>query len=67
MLGLQKLLRRLFPGRPEKIMYIGGSDILPPPLTGEEEQTVLERLDAGGPEAKSSWPPMPPDALRMKF
>ncbi len=35
--------------RPSKIMYIGGSDILPPPLSGQEEQALL--LD-GSEEAK---------------
>ncbi len=38
--------------RPSKIMYIGGSDVLPPPLKGEEEQAMLERLSAGEEEAK---------------
>lgn len=28
--------------------YIGGSDILPPPLSGEEEARLIERLDGGG-------------------
>ena len=39
--------------RPSKIMYIGGSDVLPPPLKGQEEQRMLERLSAGDAEAKS--------------
>ena len=39
--------------RPSKIMYIGGSDILPPPLKGQEEQAMLERLCAGDAQAKS--------------
>ena len=30
---LRRLLRWLN-GRPDKVMYIGGSDILPPPLSG---------------------------------
>ena len=38
--------------RPSKIMYIGGSDVLPPPLKGEEEQAMLDRLTAGDEEAK---------------
>ena len=100
--------------RPSKIMYIGGSDVLPPPLKGEEEQAMLDRLTDGDEEAKqiliehnlrlvvyiarrfentgvnledlisapsvssrrwapsgrtrkSSWPPIPPAVLRMKF
>lgn len=41
----------LLPER-EAIYYIGGSDILPPPLKGEEEQSALEALEQGDPEAK---------------
>ena len=39
--------------RPSKIMYIGGSDVLPTPLKGQEEQDMLERLCAGDEQAKS--------------
>lgn len=38
--------------RPSKIMYIGGTDVLPPPLKGAEEQNMLDRLTAGDEEAK---------------
>ena len=38
----------------ESIHYIGGSDILPPPLKGEEEQLALEALEQGQEEAKQS-------------
>ena len=31
----------------ESIFYIGGSDILPPPLKGAEEQQALEGLERG--------------------
>lgn len=34
------------------LYYIGGSDILPPPLKGEEEKNALRRLDAGDEDAK---------------
>ncbi len=34
------------------IYYIGGSDILPPPLKGEEEQQALEQLEQGSENAK---------------
>jgi len=33
--------------RPGKIMYIGGSDVLPSPLDREEEAALLARLDGG--------------------
>lgn len=48
----RNLLRRLFAGQAGKIMYIGGSDVLPPPLSGEEEAVALQRLEAGDPAAK---------------
>ncbi len=35
------------------IFYIGGSDVLPPPLKGQEEQDALERLEQGSEQAKS--------------
>ncbi len=34
------------------IYYIGGSDILPPPLKGEQEQQALESLEKGDENAK---------------
>ena len=33
--------------RPDKVMYIGGSDTLPPPLPRDEEAEMLRRLDEG--------------------
>ena len=45
--ALYRLLVRLGLVRPGKIMYIGGSDTLPPPLSREEEAALLARLDAG--------------------
>ncbi len=38
--------------RPDPVYYIGGSDILPPPLKGKEEQDALEKLEQGSEEAK---------------
>ena len=34
------------------IFYIGGSDVLPPPLKGQEEQEALEALEQGDEQAK---------------
>ena len=42
-----KLLSLLGLLPPGKIMYIGGSDVLPPPLCAEEEQVLLEKLACG--------------------
>ena len=39
---------------PGKIMYIGGSDTLPPPLKKEEEAALIARLGEGDEEAKSA-------------
>ena len=36
----------------QEVYYIGGSDILPPPLKGEDEQLELERLEQGSEAAK---------------
>ncbi len=38
--------------RRECIYYIGGSDVLPPPLKGEQEHQVLQELEQGSEEAK---------------
>ena len=49
---LRMLLRKLglLPGG--GIHYIGGTDILPPPLKGQEEQSALERLEQGDEDAQ---------------
>ncbi len=50
--GLQRLLARLGLRLPGKVMYIGGSDTLPPPLSKDEEAALIARLDGGDEEAK---------------
>lgn len=35
-----------------ELYYIGGSDVLPPPLKGQEEQDTLEQSEQGSDEAK---------------
>ena len=47
-----KLLYRLGILRENTVFYIGGSDVLPPPLKGSEEQEALEALEQGGEAAK---------------
>ena len=49
---IQRVLARLGVKLPGKIMYIGGSDTLPPPLSKGEEAELIARLDEGG-EVKS--------------
>jgi len=47
-LRLALLLRRLgLPFGPDSVLYIGGSDTLPPPLCREEEERVLAALEQG--------------------
>ena len=45
--ALQRILARLGLQLPGKIMYIGGSDTLPPPLSKDEEAELIARLDRG--------------------
>lgn len=51
--GLQRLLARMGLYMPGKIMYIGGSDTLPPPLSREEEAELIARLDTDGENVRS--------------
>ena len=44
---IQRLLGRLGIRLPGKVMYIGGSDTLPPPLSREEESTLITMLGDG--------------------
>ena len=52
MKNLFRCLVRLFGKRDDGIFYIGGTDILPPPLKGQEEQSALEALEQGNEDAK---------------
>lgn len=52
--GLRALLARWGIALPGKVMYIGGSDTLPPPLKREEEAALILRLSEGDEEAKST-------------
>jgi RNA polymerase sporulation-specific sigma factor len=51
---LRRLLERLGLLLPGKTMYIGGSDTLPPPLSKEEERTLIGRLAEGDETVKAS-------------
>ena len=46
---ITQLLSAFFPS---KVMYIGGSDILPPPLSGAEEQQLLAQAAVGSDAAR---------------
>ena len=49
---LTALLTKIGFLQPDPIYYIGGADILPPPLKGVEEQEALEALEQGDEMAK---------------
>ncbi len=49
---LTKLLEILGLLKPRGIYYIGGSDVLPPPLKGEEERQTLEAIRRGEESAR---------------
>ena len=53
-MNLRKLLNLLGLIREQDIFYIGGSDILPPPLKGAQEQAALEALERGDEGAKQT-------------
>lgn len=53
-MNLRKLLSILGLVREQDIFYIGGSDILPPPLKGQQEQAALEALELGDERAKQA-------------
>lgn len=48
--SFRKLIERLV--KRAKLMYIGGSDVLPPPLKGQDEQTAIEQMEQGDETAK---------------
>ena len=49
---LWMLLRNLFGVDRGCVFYIGGTDVLPPPLKGEQEQKALDALEQGDKNAK---------------
>lgn len=49
---IMKLLAKLGLLRQGSVYYIGGADVLPPPLKGAEEQKALAALEAGDEDAK---------------
>ena len=47
-INIQYLLQKLrFFIKPKSIHYIGGSEVLPPPLSQDEEHELIERLKTG--------------------
>ena len=64
---LQRLLARWGLKLPGKIMYIGGSDTLPPPLSRDEEAELIARLDAAAAEGKEKGVKGLPAKLGMEM
>ncbi len=50
---LKRILEKLLCAIRGEVHYIGGSEVLPPPLTGKEEERVLLMLTNGEPDAKT--------------
>ncbi len=50
MIIILELLRKIW--KVQQVHYIGGSDVLPPPLKGEQEQDALMRMEQGDDRAK---------------
>ena len=51
---MDALLEKLGLRAPDSIWYIGGSDVLPPPLSPEEERALTKRLADNDTEARST-------------
>lgn len=49
---IRKLWKYFECRRVASVFYIGGPDVLPPPLKGDEEQSALELLEQGSEDAK---------------
>lgn len=52
-MNLWNLLYKLGILKENGVYYIGGADVLPPPLKGQEELAALEALQRGEEQAKS--------------
>ena len=50
--SLRAFLEKIGLITPQTVYYIGGADVLPPPLKGAEEQSALEAMERGDEEAK---------------
>ena len=53
-MNLRTLLQALGLWKPDKICYIGGSDVLPAPLKPDDEQRCIAALESGDSDAKQA-------------
>ena len=49
---LLEIIKRWISCSEQAVFYIGGADVLPPPLKGEDEQQALAQLEEGSEQAK---------------
>ncbi len=49
-LGIRSKIRSFFVGKKEEVFYIGGAEVLPPPLEGAEEARCIRMLAGTAPE-----------------
>jgi len=52
--GLQRFMTKLGLNIPPTVFYIGGNDVLPPPLPKDEEETTIKLLSEGDAGAKQT-------------
>lgn len=52
MVGIRQLFRRFCATKENTVFYIGGSDVLPPPLKGVDEQNALAAMEQGDESAR---------------
>jgi hypothetical protein len=56
-LGLRMVkdwLLKILGGSPARIFYIGGSDVLPPPLDRQAEDAAVRAMEGGSEDAKKT-------------
>ena len=51
---IKSWLEKHFPPAPSELFYIGGSDILPPPLSRDDEEQAILAMEAGDEKAKQT-------------
>lgn len=50
---ISKIFRWVKAGKSDEIFYIGGSEVLPPPLNSDEERNLLEEFSKGSEDARA--------------
>ena len=50
---IRKLILKILEAIGGNVFYIGGSDVLPPPLSPEEEKKIIEEFTAGSLDARN--------------